>query len=62
MENKRNLIRLYIPVGLLLVCGSTLINHLIMPLPDAVNGFITGAGIGLLIMGLIKQRQFNSAN
>ena len=55
MENRKLTIgqRTLIPLGLLLVCGTSLIGHYWVAMPDAIKGGLTGFGIGLEIMGVI---------
>ena len=55
MENRKLTIaqRMLIPLGLLLVCGTSLISHYWIAMPDAIKGGLMGFGIGLEIMGVI---------
>ncbi|HTH81826.1 MAG TPA: hypothetical protein VL490_02750 [Mucilaginibacter sp.] len=62
MENKKQVVKWFVPIGLLLIFGVTLIDRFITPLPDSSKGLLMGAGIGIMIVGLIKQRQLKSAN
>ena len=54
-------VKLFIPIGLLLTCGTSLINKFIMPLPDFIIGALMGMGIGLMIVGLIKLKRANAS-
>ena len=51
---KDNLTRLLIPIGLLLVSGASFLNRY-MQLPDFITGLLQGAGLGLMILFLIKK-------
>ena len=55
MENKKALIvqKVLIPLGLLLVAGTSLTGHYWVAMPDAVKGGLMGFGIGLELMGVI---------
>jgi hypothetical protein len=55
MEDRKIMpVKLFAPVGLLLICGSNLVNRFITPMPDFVMGSLMGIGIGLMIMSIIK--------
>jgi len=52
-------IRYLLPVGLLMLSASFIIKH-IFTLPDFADGFIKGAGIGVIFLSLVyifKTRQ-----
>ncbi len=43
-----------LPVGLLLLAASFILKHFFI-LPDFVDGFLKGIGIGIIFISLIKQ-------
>lgn len=46
--------RLMLPLGLLLISASFLVSHF-FKINDSLRGFLAGAGIGLMLVSLIKQ-------
>jgi hypothetical protein len=46
--------RLLLPIGLLLLCGSTLLK-LFLKIPDFLHGFFIGLGLVFIIAGFIFQ-------
>ena len=57
---KENLLQLLLPIGLLIVCCTPLLNHY-MPLPDFLSGFLQGVGLGLMLVVLIKKWKLKRA-
>jgi len=60
MKNQ-NLKRLLLPIGLLLISASFIIKHF-MDVPDFIDGFLKGVGIGLLILALRASQKMRKAN
>jgi len=56
MKSKRSLMpeRALIPLGLFIICGTFLVSHDWIKMPDFVTGSLMGLGIGLEIMGVIN--------
>lgn len=56
MKNKKN-ISVLLPIGLLLITGVAFMTHLLkIEVPDSIDGFIKGIGIGLMILVLVMQK------
>ncbi|MDP9079421.1 MAG: hypothetical protein M3O71_18470 [Bacteroidota bacterium] len=47
-------LKFMLPVGLLLLAASFILKHFFI-LPDFVDGFLKGIGIGIIFISLIKQ-------
>jgi hypothetical protein len=56
MRNNKSLIpeKAMIPLGLVILCGTFLVSHDWIKMPDWLVGFFMGLGIALEIMGIIK--------
>jgi hypothetical protein len=54
-------VRIFVPLGLLLVIVPSLVNHYIL-IPDFLRGLIMGLGIGLEILGVIKLKEHKTSN
>jgi hypothetical protein len=54
-------VRILVPLGLLLVTVPSLVNHYIL-ISDFFRGLITGLGIGLEIIGIIKLKEHKTSN
>jgi len=59
MNIKRPLIpeKAFIPLGLFIICGTFLVSHDWIKMPDFVTGSLMGLGIGLEIMGVINLKK-----
>ena len=53
MKQKKN--RVLLAIGLLLVCGSNLVQH-IFPINDFANGFLKGIGIAFMIVSIYRMK------
>lgn len=58
--NKQKLIKYLIPIGLLLSSSTFMISHF-MHVSDAVNGFLKGVPIGIMLMGVIMLKRSKPA-
>lgn len=47
-------LKFMLPFGLFLLAGSFILKHF-FALPDFADGFLKGAGIGIIFLSLIKQ-------
>ncbi len=54
-------LKFFIPAGLLIVTTTSLINRLVIHMPDFLTGTLMGAGIGLMIVSLLKYKRPDAA-
>lgn len=50
-------LKMMLPIGLLLIAGTSIINRFVVVLPDFATGSLMGIGIGLMIVSIIKQNR-----
>jgi len=53
--NRHKTLWLLLPLGLLLMSCTYILSHFIV-VPDALDGFLKGVGIGLMILSLVLRK------
>jgi len=57
VEDLTDIKNIWLTAGLLLLAGVPFVEHLMkVDMPDLVNGFLRGIGIGLIIAAIVMQK------